>query len=66
MSRLLNCHIFKYTVLEQANLLYWATATVQSRIRDKKPLYKLYKQNRKRNRTAIMQIRPSQIMVMLG
>ena len=36
MSRLLYSHIFKYTVLEQANLLYCATATVQSRIRVKK------------------------------
>jgi hypothetical protein len=40
MSRLLYLysHIFKYTVLEQANLLYCAAATVQSRIRDKKPI----------------------------
>jgi hypothetical protein len=40
MSRLLYSHIFKYTVLEQVNLLYCATATVQSRIRDKKRIYK--------------------------
>jgi hypothetical protein len=41
MSRLLYSHIFKFTVLEQANLLCCAAATVQSRIRDKKR-YKLY------------------------
>jgi hypothetical protein len=35
MLRLLNSRIFKYAVLEQANLVYCATATVQSRIRDK-------------------------------
>jgi hypothetical protein len=44
MSRLLYSHIFKYTVLEQANLLYCATATVQSCICDKKTIYNLYKQ----------------------
>jgi hypothetical protein len=38
MSRLLYSHIFKFTVLEQANLLYCATATAQSRIRHKKQI----------------------------
>jgi hypothetical protein len=43
MPRLLYSHIFKFTVLELqlANLLYCATATVQSRIKRR---YNLYKQ----------------------
>ena len=44
MSRLLSSHIVKHILLLlQANLLYCATATVQSRIRDKNR-YKLYEQ----------------------
>ena len=68
MSRLLYSHIVKYIVLEQAHLLYCATTTVQSRIRDKKLIQTLYVNvcNVKRNRTENMQIQPSQIMVILG
>ena len=69
MSRLLYSHIFKFTVLEQANLLYCAVLQqLPSHAYVIKSRYKLYKQkdNVKRNRMANMQIRPSQIMVMLG
>ena len=52
-----------YCTLTSEFTVLCATATVQSRIQGR---YKLYKQKIKRNRTANMQVRPSQIiMVML-
>jgi hypothetical protein len=62
MLRLLYSQIFKYTVLQQANLLYCATATVHAVMQCYKKPIKIKHFININN----MQIQPSQIMAMLG